>query len=362
MIYALCKKTKLIIKAEKGAEATCKDCGSLMIPKCGEINIHHWSHESKENCDSWSEGESEWHLYWKSLFLPQEIEQRIKKEDKWHRADILSNGRVLEIQHSPISKQEIRERELFYGEIFWLFDLTFKVTSRLLRYFVDYETSEVKLYWDYRSKTILSCSKPIFLHLKSDVIIYLTNKDLLSGFVLTQKEFLDFVENKIDIKYFENRVEEKKKRLEILRLAKLEIWKEKKIEEELVLQKKKDLELYELKKRKEIWAEEEKKRIIEYEKEHAEEIKLKKEQEKKIEQDIYDVRIKYEKILKEDSVVYKHHKMEEENRKNNTVAEPYNKNKWRMPLVEREWLIYLGWMQKRAANERRLLTKGPAYS
>ena len=40
MLYAI-NSSKERIKASKGLEGFCPDCGQLLIPKCGMIKIHH---------------------------------------------------------------------------------------------------------------------------------------------------------------------------------------------------------------------------------------------------------------------------------------------------------------------------------
>ena len=62
----------------------CPDCNERLIPKCGDINVWHWSHSSKTECDSWSEGETKWHLDWKSIIKKEYCEIKIGD----HRADI----------------------------------------------------------------------------------------------------------------------------------------------------------------------------------------------------------------------------------------------------------------------------------
>jgi hypothetical protein len=91
-----------------------------VLAKCGQINVHHWAHVVGEDCDPWSEPETPWHRKWKSF--GHLTEQTLAN----HRADIItSRGLVVELQHSGISVDEIREREAFYGaNLRWLFDGT----------------------------------------------------------------------------------------------------------------------------------------------------------------------------------------------------------------------------------------------
>ena len=50
-------------------DATCPICDSKVIPKCGSINVWHFAHESLKDCDTFSEGETEWHIDWKNEFF-----------------------------------------------------------------------------------------------------------------------------------------------------------------------------------------------------------------------------------------------------------------------------------------------------
>lgn len=105
-------------------DATCPQCDALVIPKCGSQVVHHWAHVNREDCDTWSQPESKWHRGWKNAWPKAKQEVVLGA----HRADILTATGVLEIQHSPISFEEIIEREAFYdsyspyGNTAWLFD------------------------------------------------------------------------------------------------------------------------------------------------------------------------------------------------------------------------------------------------
>lgn len=55
---------------------------------------------------------------------PDLTEVPIVKSGQRHIADIIKrDGWVVELQHSPISPEEIWQRERFYGRMFWLFDI-----------------------------------------------------------------------------------------------------------------------------------------------------------------------------------------------------------------------------------------------
>ncbi|NCD05879.1 MAG: hypothetical protein EOL97_07145 [Spirochaetia bacterium] len=97
-------------------DAICPLCKNPVISKCGEIKIWHWSHKNNKECDSFSEGETNWHLEWKRHF-PEECQEVIIGE---HRADVKIKDIVIEFQNSPLSKEDIEERESFYGKMKWV--------------------------------------------------------------------------------------------------------------------------------------------------------------------------------------------------------------------------------------------------
>jgi len=101
--------------AAPGMKGVCPGCRGDVIAKCGEVLKWHWSHVKAE-CDSWGDGESDWHIGWKERF-PIELQEVFMGE---HRADIKGAEGVLEVQASPISTETIREREDFYGRMAWM--------------------------------------------------------------------------------------------------------------------------------------------------------------------------------------------------------------------------------------------------
>jgi competence protein CoiA len=119
MIYANVNGVKT--QAAPGLRGTCPGCGGEVLSKTGDIYVWHWAHKSCGDCDSWSEGETEWHLRWKE-YWPQDCREiTINKGGLIHRADVIRHdGVVVEIQNSPISPEEIIERENFYGRMIWV--------------------------------------------------------------------------------------------------------------------------------------------------------------------------------------------------------------------------------------------------
>jgi competence CoiA-like predicted nuclease len=120
MIFALDDHGQRI-KPQKNIYGFCPICFCRVEPICGLINIHHWRHQSSNDCDSWREHETEWHRKWKREFPDDWQEVVINKNGEVHRADIFTkSGLVIELQNSSISPKTISEREDFYEKIVWL--------------------------------------------------------------------------------------------------------------------------------------------------------------------------------------------------------------------------------------------------
>lgn len=94
-----------------GERGVCPCCKAEVIAKCGTLVVQHWAHRAVD-CDPWSEPESEWHQFWKAAVAPPERREVVIGS---HRADaVLESGIVVEVQRSPISAAEIKEREAYY--------------------------------------------------------------------------------------------------------------------------------------------------------------------------------------------------------------------------------------------------------
>lgn len=165
--------------AEPGVTAFCPQCNGEVRAKCGKIKVWHWSHVAKD-CDPWSEPESDWHLGWKSLFPKECCEVSMGP----HRADVRINGTVIEFQKSPISPDEIAERESFYGDMVWVLDgndffdrLTFcdgaecvarkggwDRSGRSLNASHDRSVTWIGFDWKHARKSWSFASKPVFFH------------------------------------------------------------------------------------------------------------------------------------------------------------------------------------------------------
>ncbi|SRR5216683_3380585 len=110
-------------EAEPGLAGKCRDCGGVMVAKCGPHRVWHWAHwKSKKGCDPWWEPETEWHRSSKNQFPVewQEIGHTAQSGER-HRADVKTEtGLVLEFQYSALSEAERVSREEFYPRLVWV--------------------------------------------------------------------------------------------------------------------------------------------------------------------------------------------------------------------------------------------------
>lgn len=170
MIYAINKNNEKI-EATPKAKAFCPFCKSPVIACVGEIKNKYWRHEQKasKSCVAAQyENEKEWHSTWKRMFGPEFSEVYYTIGNESRKADVkLSNGLVIEIQHSSIDSREIRARELFHGKMVWIFDGTGPFAAGRLKFEKDY------FFWEQPRMSILKCSCPVFVECDFGVLIEL---------------------------------------------------------------------------------------------------------------------------------------------------------------------------------------------
>lgn len=198
--------------ATPSAMGVCSFCGDDMIAKCGKINIWHWAHKNLDICDSWSDGETEWHLEWKKLFPKEWAEINISHNKVKHRADIqLPNKKVIEFQHSPLSVDEIHAREYFYGDMVWIFDIRDSSKRKLYdRYYVGDKWVEIyekprfdirekegfqTFRWKHPKKSISQANCTVYLDLGDERLFHLKKMSLTTpcggwGKVLSKDTFI----------------------------------------------------------------------------------------------------------------------------------------------------------------------------
>jgi hypothetical protein len=120
-------------EAQPNASGKCAACGHSMIAKCGEVKVWHWAHKSAPPCDSWWEGETEWHRGWKEKF-PAEWQEiaHVGKSGERHIADVkTAHGWAIEFQHSFLNPEERRSRDAFYQKLVWVVDGTRRKRDKL---------------------------------------------------------------------------------------------------------------------------------------------------------------------------------------------------------------------------------------
>lgn len=174
-----------------GIIAWCSHCGAEMIAKCGRRNIWHWAHHAGD-CDSWSEGETDWHYGWKLRAPIDWCEVRLPP----HRADIRRpyDGLILELQHSSIAPADIEQREAFYGNMWWLFDQTTLKTTNSIRFFQKpnglwtarqlnyrgrFDAVKKRMFWDLGGP-ILAFDEPFHLRAREGYIRLLSKSEFLA--------------------------------------------------------------------------------------------------------------------------------------------------------------------------------------
>ena len=122
MLYAYVNGEKML--ASPGERGDCPLCDGETIARCGEIYVWHWAHRSLDgNCEGGEE--TDWHRAWKSVFPKDVVEVVINKDGRKKRADLLlPNGWIVEFQNSPITHDEVVDRDKFYGKVLWVYNLT----------------------------------------------------------------------------------------------------------------------------------------------------------------------------------------------------------------------------------------------
>lgn len=172
--------------AMQGLAGTCPACGSPVVPKCGSLRAHHWAHRGKRSCDSWWEPLTEWHRAWQDRF-PEDWRERIcySTSGEKHIADIQTpQGLTIEFQHSHISAEERRARELYYDNMVWVVN-----GARLKRDFPRFREGAARLGktpWkgvfttpfpeEAFPRTWLNCSTPVFFDFNSAELV--THQDV----------------------------------------------------------------------------------------------------------------------------------------------------------------------------------------
>lgn len=136
---------------ETNPNITCS-LGHKLVAKKGNIMVHHFAHYPGEKCDPWRQGMTNWHHQWQRIIKDKDcLEVVMKDADNHHIADIVSIRKdqkplVIEIQHSPIKADVIKERDKFYGNMIWLFDWTPRLVKEGLHTDIVFNDGTIQYY------------------------------------------------------------------------------------------------------------------------------------------------------------------------------------------------------------------------
>lgn len=129
-------KRILAYNAKNNDDYVCPTCGGRVILRQGSINVAHFAHRSNECVDNWHYDMSEWHYSMQKRFPEEQREVIVKYMGQTHRADILHRNQIIEFQHSPISIEELEERNNFYNaagySVAWVFDVQEQYDSKAI--------------------------------------------------------------------------------------------------------------------------------------------------------------------------------------------------------------------------------------
>lgn len=167
------------IKAYKGAEnCSCPICNQEVVAKCGELMIWHFAHKTNDNNCIFGKGKGNWHYLWQNKFPIDCVEY--KKDN--HIADIFIKETAIELQESPISLEEIKERNLSWGDnTIWIVsadkpgfeeqmvnDINTGEHSNNIYdnlYGLSFNSKNTKWYWRYPKKALLFGCKNLYFDL-----------------------------------------------------------------------------------------------------------------------------------------------------------------------------------------------------
>ncbi len=134
----------------------CPVCDAPVVLRRGEIRAPHFAHLPDRKCtDSWTYDLSDWHLKMQEFFPEENREVVVRSNGKTHRADVLVGNTVIEMQHSPMSAEEFKERTDFFRSldyrVVWIFDMR----ERKLKGTIDYLNydSDTKFRWSHPVNT-----------------------------------------------------------------------------------------------------------------------------------------------------------------------------------------------------------------
>lgn len=157
----------------------------------------HWAHKNlSPDCKGYEE--TEWHRQWKAEFPPPYSEIRHEKNGVLKIADLkLPSGLVVEFQHSNITPEEIKFREEYYKDMFWVFDIRDSFTTNRFT-ITNRWASGCRWSWLYPKRVIACCSKKVYLDIGKSVVLiqdkYFENTPYYgTGIEYDRGEFINFL-------------------------------------------------------------------------------------------------------------------------------------------------------------------------
>ena len=101
-----------------GHQYFCPVCGGELIRKMGHINVHHFAHKSRVECDDWYDTKGLWHRSMQAKFKEKFQEVPVVYQGKTHIADVRFPRKnalpfVIEFQESPIRRTNFMSGPIF---------------------------------------------------------------------------------------------------------------------------------------------------------------------------------------------------------------------------------------------------------
>jgi hypothetical protein len=169
---------------------TCRCCSSQLQAVLQTDKAKHFRHASTDDCvSSTDDNLLLWHILWQSTVNVKNREYTMKENNKRHRADIYipENDYVIEIQHSHIDPDKIKEREIFYKNIIWIIDGTSEINIEKLcdkctkisdlcdKCLLSIKKDKAKtseIVFEGKNFYIITIAKKFFLNMKEKVFIH----------------------------------------------------------------------------------------------------------------------------------------------------------------------------------------------
>lgn len=122
---------------------------------------------------------SEWHYSMQNRFPEEQREIIVKYKGQTHRADILYKNKIIEFQHSPISIDELEERNNFYNAagycMAWVFDVQEQYNSEAIT-IMDHDLA-IMYKWSNPKRCLQCFPKPNEYNKKLVIHLYWMGED-----------------------------------------------------------------------------------------------------------------------------------------------------------------------------------------